>query len=171
MPIVDFGDLKAETSRIWIFPITSPLTDVQRGQIESRLPGFLNGWKAHGDPLHAAFAVKHDRFLLIGADESEVNASGCSIDALFRGISELLKSIGCELGENHSVYYLSDGKVCEIPREQFAVLVERGDISPETVVFNNSVTKLSDFVHGKWETSFVNSWHAKAFPLPTQKNP
>jgi hypothetical protein len=88
MPVVDFEDLPAE-SRVWVFASDKPLTGGDATKLLATVDGFLAQWKAHGAPLRSAREWRDDHFLTIGVDPTEEQASGCSIDGLFRGLRDL----------------------------------------------------------------------------------
>jgi hypothetical protein len=44
-------------------------------------------------------------------------------------------------------------------------MAEQGDVTPRTVVFDNTVETVGALREGKWETPATNSWHGRAFKL------
>lgn len=149
MPIVDFTSLP-DQSRVWVFGSDQAL----HGEAEARLLGevdrFLAQWKAHGVPLSCARDWREERFLTIGVDTTEENASGCSIDGLFRTLQALERTVGARIVAGGRVFYRdADGTVRATTRAEFASLAERGMVSPETLVFDTSVTSA-----GEWRARF-----------------
>jgi hypothetical protein len=127
--------------------------------------GFLAQWKAHGVPLSAARDWRYDRFLLIGVDESSAGASGCSIDAMVHQLSGLERAIGVELLDHGPVLFRANGRIERLSRLAFADLARRGDVTSETIVFDNTVTRVADVREGRWETAAAAAWHGRAFGL------
>ncbi len=67
---------------------------------------------------------------------------------------------------DHAPVLFRRGNAIErLPRPQFAELARQGAVSPDTVVFNNSLTRVGEVREGKWETPARASWHGRAFNL------
>ncbi len=152
-----------DNARLWIFPLDSDASIAQQDSLRSGLSEILANWKAHGHPLRGAGEILADRFIAIGADEADVAASGCSIDALFRSIKGLASKSGLSLSSSDYVFYREKNKVVGIPRDRFSQLVSNRLITAETPVFDSSITHIGQFRSGKFELPFSNSWHSKAF--------
>ena len=124
---------------------------------------YLDRWHAHGTPLSSAREWRDDRFLVIAADGE--GASGCSIDGLFRALKALGTEIGANLVTSGLVFYRDrDGAVQSLTRQQFSAAAVSGDVSPETPVFDTSLTSLGD-VRERFERPASTSWHAALLPV------
>ena len=88
-----FKDLK-ENSKVWIYTSDRSLSDSESAYFQSQSNEFVTNWAAHGVGLKAESLVYKNRFLIIVADESQANASGCSIDSSVK----FVKAMGVELG-------------------------------------------------------------------------
>jgi hypothetical protein len=53
--------------------------------------------------------------------------------------------------------------VDRVPRHEFARLAREGAVGLDTIVFDNTLTRLADVRAGKWERPVRDSWHARAF--------
>src|SRR5690348_11723546 len=104
MPAVDFSALPP-ASRVWIFASDRPLTGGDADRLLAEVDRFLAQWKAHGAPLRSAREWRDDRFLAIGVDPTAEQASGCSIDGLFRGLRELEQTLNTQLVGGGRVFY------------------------------------------------------------------
>ena len=164
MPVVQFDQLQPE-SRLWIFAADRELSDEEGARLLGTVDAFLAQWKAHGQPLTVARDWKYDRFLLVGVDESSAGASGCSIDAMVRTLSELEQALQVQLLDYGPVLFRQDNGIARLPRPAFAELARGGAVSADTVVFDNTLTRVADLREGRWETPARASWHARAFGL------
>jgi hypothetical protein len=162
VPRVAFDELPGD-ARLWIFPASRPLTDGERARVLGEADAFIDQWTAHGVPLNAARDVRHDQFILVGVDERAAGASGCSVDALVRRMSQLQTALGVELTNNAPVLYRLGDRIERVPREQFARLAANGDVNLDTVVFDNTVTSVGQVRAGRWELRAADAWHARAF--------
>jgi len=98
-------------------------------------------------------------------DEASAGASGCSIDAMVHHLESLERAMGVALLDNGPVIFRQDDAIERLPRPAFAELARRGDVSPDTIVFDNTVTRVGDVREGRWERPARESWHARAFGL------
>ena len=69
MPCLPF-DAMPDTARLWIFPATRPLSAAEGERVLAETDAFIAGWAAHGVPLTAARDLRHERFLMVAADEA-----------------------------------------------------------------------------------------------------
>jgi len=150
MPIVSLSMLPDE-SRVWIFGADDPLHGEWSARLLGEVDHFLAQWKAHGVPLSCARDWRDDHFLTVGVDTTQESASGCSIDGLFRTLQTLERALGTRLVAGGRVFYRdAGGAVRAVSRAEFTALAERGVVSPDTVVFDTSLTTLGD-----WRTRFA----------------
>lgn len=161
MPIVPFSALP-DQSRIWVFASDRPIAGASADTLLAEVDRFLADWKAHGVPLHSARDWREDRFLTVGVDVNEENASGCSIDGLFRALQQLQREIGAQLLGGGRVFYRTANGIEVATREQFAERVKRGEISGDTPVFDPSVTDLASW-RAKFEQPAAEAWTARFF--------
>lgn len=162
MPRVPFENLP-EDARAWVFAADRLMDEPEQARLLAEVDGFLADWTAHGVPLSAAREVRYDRFLLIAVDEHAAGASGCSIDALVRRIKHVGDMLGVTLLDHAPVYYRAGSSVVRVSREEFADRATRGDVTPNTLVFNNAVTSVGEIRTGRWETPASGSWHGQVF--------
>lgn len=164
MPLVAFDALPPD-ARLWIFAADRRLSDDERDRLLSSVDAFLDQWKAHGHPLTVAREFRYDRFLLVGVDEASAGASGCSIDAMVRTLGELERALSVQLLDHGPVLFRRGDAIERLPRPDFAALARKGEVSSDTVVFDNTLTRVGELREGRWETPARAAWHARAFGL------
>jgi hypothetical protein len=160
--LIDFAQLPPD-ARVWIFAGERPLTKGEQDRLLAAVDAFLQSWKAHGEPLAASRELRHGQFLFVAVDESTAGASGCSIDAMVRVLSGVERQLGLTLTDHGPVLYRAGDRVERVSRPEFARLAREGIVGPETVVFDNTLTRLADVRAGRWELPARESWHARAF--------
>jgi hypothetical protein len=157
MTLVPFSALP-DVARIWVFGSDVPITGAASDSLLAEVDQYLDQWKAHGFPLKAAREWKDNRFLVIGIDPTEEQASGCSIDGLFRQLQQIQRTIGAQLVGGGRVFYRDPtGATHSTTREEFTALKSKGTIGPRTPVFDTSVTRLDDW-KAKFEKPLAESW-------------
>jgi hypothetical protein len=158
---IEFSSLP-DHARLWIFAAERPLQPAEQQRLLAVVDEFIDQWKAHGHPLAAARELRYGQFLLVGVDESQEGASGCSIDAMTRAFTALERQIGVEILNHAPVLYRTAEGVVRAPRPTFGERAKSGEVTPDTIVFNNSLTRVGDLAD-QWEVPARASWHGKAF--------
>jgi hypothetical protein len=149
MPLVPFDSLPP-SARIWVFAAEPALHGATADHLLASVDAYLAGWKAHGSPLRAARAWQDDRFLIIGVDPTAEQASGCSIDGMFRALQQVEREVGARLVGGGRVFFRDPaGRVAMVPREDLDARIEAGDIGPETPIFDTTLTSLE-----AWQSAF-----------------
>lgn len=158
MPRISFDELP-DDARVWVFASSVPLAPEGTDTLLHAVNGYLDEWRAHGDPLRCARDWRDDRFLAIGVDQSTAGASGCSIDGLFRVLQRLQSSLGATLVGGGRLFYRDAGGVVQsADRPGFARFVADGHVHDDTTVFDTSVTSAAAW-RARFEVPLKDSWH------------
>lgn len=163
MPMIPFDTLP-DDARLWVFPAREPITGPDAHRLLERVDAFLADWQAHGHPLTVGRDWRDDRFLLVAVDERSEPPSGCSIDAFVRVLKALEDELGVRLTDHGGVFYRAAGDaVVSASRPEFAELARVGDVSPDTTVFDTTVTRLSLARGPGFELPAREAWHQRVF--------
>jgi len=162
MPSVSFNELPPD-ARLWIFAAERPLSETERGRVLEEVDAFIGQWAAHDVPLTTARDMRYDQFSFVAVDERAAGASGCSIDALVRRMKGLQAELGVELVNHAPVLYRDDAGIARVSRERFAELIEAGSVGQDTVVFDNTLSRVGATREGRWELRAADSWHKALF--------
>lgn len=158
MPLVPFEKLP-DDARVWVFAAQAPLDEVDEPRLLAAVDGFLITWKAHGAALTCAREFREEYFLAVGVDERASDASGCSIDGLFRVLQKIEEGIGTSMVAGGNVYFRdAGGLVLWCTRAQFELMAKMGEVGPDTQVFDTTVTTAGDF-RARFEKRAQESWH------------
>jgi len=149
-----------------VFASDKALTGAAADTMLAAVDSFLADWKAHGVPLRCAREWRDARFLAIGVDVTAENASGCSVDGLFRTLQQLEREIGTRLVGGGRVFYRTKAGIDTATREEFGARVARGEVARETPVFDTTLTDAA-----RWRTQFErpagSGWTAGFFASVT----
>jgi hypothetical protein len=149
-----------ETARVWIYQAARPFRDAEVPEVEHKLQAFATQWVSHNRQLRASGGVLHNRFVVLAVDESQADASGCSIDKSVAFLKALQAEYDTDLFNRMLFSYLDKGEVETVSREEFALLYANGHINDATPVFDTLVSTKGDF-----DTSFIKplgaSWHRR----------
>lgn len=153
----------SESSKIWIYQSERALTDEEVIKISELLHNYTSTWQAHGADLKASFRIMYNHFVILAVDEDANAATGCSIDDSVRAMKTIQSHIDTNLFDRLSITYKDkDGRVKIVSKKDFREMIVTGEISRDTIVFNNMITKLGDY-EKLWEVPMHKSWHANVF--------
>lgn len=162
MPRIDFDRLPSH-GRIWIFPASRRLGQEEAAALLGEVDAFLEGWAAHGAPLRSGRSLVEDHFLVVGVDEDASRPSGCSIDALVNRLEALAEARGLGLVEHAPVWFRSGEGIRVVPRDEFRRMAREGEVTPDTPVFDTTLTRLDRLRSEGIERPARESWHGRAF--------
>lgn len=163
MPRVPFEQLP-DHGRLWVFPASRDLTEVETETLLAHVDDFLATWSAHGAALRSARKLVDRRFLLVGVDVDAEAPSGCSIDALVNRLRALGEELSLSLIDHGPVWFRADAsQVRTASRKDFRALAESGAVAPNVPVFDTSLTKIGQERAGQLERPATETWHGKTF--------
>lgn len=163
MPAVPFEALPAN-ARVWVFASDRPLKGADATKLLTEVDHFLAQWNAHGHPLRCAREWRDDHFLAIGVDPTAEQASGCSIDGLFRGLQTLERVLNTRLVAGGRVFYRdASGAARLVPRPEIATLASKGALTTATPVFDLSITAAADY-RERFESPAGQTWVSALLP-------
>ena len=157
--LVEFSNLPNH-SRVWVYQCNRKLSDSEVSRIEKETTAFLTQWTAHGATLEAGFEIKHHRFIIIGLNQENASASGCSIDASVHFIQSLEKLFDVDLLDKMNVTYYNGDFIAHKSLADFKQMAKARSVSPNTVVFNNLVNTKEEYLEN-WEVPAKDSWHSR----------
>ena len=158
---VEFSSLP-QTARIWIYQCNRSFTLDEIQEISNKLQTFLEGWTAHGANLNAAYEIRYKRFIVIGLDQNQQLASGCSIDNSVHFIQQLETTFKVNLLDKLNVSYKQGDYIAYKPLNEFKKMVKDKSVSKNTIVFNHLVQTKAEYLDF-WEVPAAESWHARFF--------
>jgi len=155
--LTDFKNLPDE-SRVWIYQSNRKLTDEEVEIIKNKTTGFLEKWTAHGADLEAGFEIKYNRFIVLGLNQENASASGCSIDASVSFIQSLEKEFDLDLLDKMNVTFYNGEHIAHKTLIDFRKMAKARSVSGNTVVFNNLVNTKAEYLE-QWKVPAKESWH------------
>ncbi len=144
-------------SRIWIYQSNREFTAEETQKINSLAAEFVNTWSAHGAALMAAAEVLYNRFLIIGVDEKQASASGCSIDKSVGFVKKIEADFKINLLDRMLIAYSKGNNIKTFKLPEVSFLLEKAEITGDTVIFDNLVSTKQDWEE-KWQVALKDSW-------------
>lgn len=147
-----------DASRIWIYQANRKFSEQEVQEISALVHDFLNQWTAHGANLEAGFEIKYNRFIVLGLNQENASATGCSIDASVHFIQSLEKKYNVDLMDKMNVTFYSGKYIAHKSLLDFKKMAKAKSVSENTIVFNNLVTNKFEY-ENHWEVPAKESWH------------
>ena len=147
-------------TRLWIYQSNQPFEDKDIPELKQHVQDFAQQWISHNRQLRAHGDVLHNRFVVLMVDESQADASGCSIDKSVYFLKNLQAEYGVDLFDRMRFSYLDGEDVKTVSREEFAILYAEGKINNETMVFDTLVNNKGDFDQA-FLKPLKESWHKR----------
>ena len=144
-------------SRVWVYQSDRKFSYEEVVKIEQLLIDFIGNWATHGTALKASGAVLYNRFVIIMADEASVKASGCSIDKSVAFFKQLEKEFNCDFFNRLKIAYMEGENVKSFNFNEKEDLISKGEISSNTIIFNNLVQNKAEFITN-WRIKISDSW-------------
>ena len=157
--LVDFNKLP-DTSRIWVYQSNRKFTAQELEYITAKTSYFLTQWTAHGAELEAGFQIRYDRFIVLGLNQENASASGCSIDASVHFIQELQEKMGVDLLDKMNVTDYNGAYIAHKNLLDLRKMAKNKSVAANTVVFNNRVNTKAQYKEN-WEVAAKDSWHSR----------
>ena len=106
---------------------------------------------------------QHNRFLILSADESSQEATGCSIDKSVALIKQLEQELDIILTDKSQVAYVtSSGEIDMVDFRDIKSLIQTGTLTGETIIFDSSISNFQGY-KDNWRIPAANSWLSRYF--------
>ncbi|MCB0558891.1 MAG: hypothetical protein H6573_16155 [Lewinellaceae bacterium] len=153
-------DVLPDSTRVWIYQANQPFKEEDIPVIRREAQAFAQSWISHNRQLRAHADVLHNRFIVLMVDESQADASGCSIDKSVYFLKQLQAEYGVDLFDRMAFSFKDGEEVFTVPREEFARLYQEGRINDHTLVFDTLVSTKEE-LDQKWLKPLSQSWHKR----------
>lgn len=146
-------------SRMWFYGLKTPMSAAQTEELRGIMDEFVGGWKAHGAQLAAAYRIIADQFLIIAVDESQQQATGCSIDKSVHLLQEFGAKHHLDFFNRMLVHVMEDGTFTSYSTSELKTAIAEGKIGPKTQIMNTTAATLQE--SGMGTLDLADSWAAK----------
>lgn len=153
-------------SKVWVYQSDRVFTTDEVEALNKVLAEFTQQWTAHNQQLKAKGEILHHRFIILMVDESQAEASGCSIDKSVHFLQEIEKQLGISLF-NRQLVSIKDGEeVKTFTLNAIKTEFANNNITANTLVFNTLVTTKQQF-DTEWELPISQTWVNRFLPKQT----
>lgn len=158
-------DEMPDRARLWVYTANRDLSESEQAELKAGMAEFLAGWSAHGAALLAAADLLYGRVLVVGLDEAQAGATGCSIDKLVGWVQDHGGQRGIDWMDRHQVLWREPGaqqwSTGRTP--EFWALRKAGQVHGATEVVDPLAVSVGQAKGGAgWLVkTFDESWHAE----------
>ncbi len=154
-------------SKVWVYQCNRLFTMSEAFYIEDLLKEFTTQWKSHGTPVKGEAHLFFGQFIVLLADETATDVSGCSTDSSVRLIKDIEQKFTVNMFDRTTLAFIIKDKIQLLPLSQLQYAVENGFIKADTLYFNNLIqTKLE--LESKWIVPVKDSWLAAKVKLNSE---
>jgi hypothetical protein len=146
----------AEDHKVWVFVASRIISEAEQLEILAVGKSFMQGWNAHGAEVKGNLDILINQVIVVKADQSYTQNSGCSIDKLTHFIKGIEQKFGFELlnrmyvpfseNDNWQVAHVTQLKSKQLKKENIKIL---------NIMVNDTETFNSQFLQ-----SVEDSWVA-----------
>lgn len=156
-------DQLPDSSRIWIYASSRKFSVAEQEVIRKALQDFCAAWATHGTEMPSSFEILHEQLLVLAVDESQLGASGCSIDSSVRVLQGLEQALDLDLVNQGKITLKDgDGALRVLPALGLKSKIALGQITPDLEVVQPALQTKAD-LRSLW-TPVRKSWLSSFFP-------
>lgn len=153
---VPFDELP-DSARLWIYQSDRLLSDDEVAKIYQELSTFVHEWTAHNKALKASFTVLHNIFVALSVDQSQAEASGCSIDSSVKQIKQLEQQLNVNFFDRTKVVLFQQDEPVIYALNELKTSFNDDEIDLQSFFFNILASSKGD-IPEKWKTPIENTW-------------
>ena len=114
--MIDYNQLSPD-SRVWVYQSNRPFNTEEIDWLNQQLWDFVSQWATHSNKVKGYGSIYKNQFIVLVADESVYDVSGCSTDSLMRFIKEIEKALNVNLFDRMSVACEINGEIVTMSSE------------------------------------------------------
>ena len=142
-------------SKVWVYVAKQPIAEPLFGDILTLGNSFVKDWAAHGTELDARFSILNNQVIVLAVDQSNQQATGCSIDSSVQFIKQLDQKYQLDLFERMRVLHKSDSGDIQTAHLQKL----NGELKQNTLVFDHLADTVGS-LKTAWKTA-SDTWVAR----------
>lgn len=157
-------------SRVWIYQSSRLFSIGEALDIETMLEQFTTQWNSHGSPVKGYGNLFFGQLIVLMADETASDVSGCSTDSSVRLIKQIETRFNVNMFDRQMLAFIIKDKIQLLPLSQLNYAAENNFISTNTLYFNNLVQTKSE-LENNWIVPVKDSWLGKRLPQAEVAHP
>ncbi len=153
-------------SKVWIYQSDRVFTADEVSVLNKALAQFTQQWTAHNQQLKAKGEIQHHRFIILMVDETQAEASGCSIDTSVHFLQGIEKQFGISLFNRQLVSIKEGESVKTFTLNEVKNQISEGKIQATTLAFNTLISTKKQ-LDTQWLLPINQTWVQRYLPKQT----
>ena len=120
-------------STVWIYQSNKAITAQQQAHIQVEIGVFTANWVSHKQPVKAWGTILFNHFIILMADETLVQVSGCSKDSMMHCIQSIQKQYSIDLLNRTQLAFIKNNVVEIVPIDALAQKIAATEIDEHTL--------------------------------------
>jgi len=156
-----FASLPDE-ARLWLLALTH---DTEATLLAPEVEALLGRWRHKGVQYQGAWTLLERRILAVAEPTLATEPSGCAIDGMLRGVTQLTAKLGLVLEDPQAVHVrLADG-IHALSRSEIEARLGDGTLDGTTPVLDLALLTLGDLRQGRFERPLAATWIGRKYKL------
>jgi hypothetical protein len=130
------------------------------------MQGLLGRWRHKGIQYQGAWTLLEKRILAIAEPTLASQPSGCAIDGMLRGVSQLVAKQAMALEDPQAVIVRLEDGLHVIHRSELEPQLSAGTLDGATPVLDLALLTLGDLRQGKLERPLAATWIGRKYLRP-----
>jgi hypothetical protein len=153
-----------EKAKTYVFQAGKTIHPERIKIINQKLSGFLKNWRAHGIPLNPEYLWIENAVLVIIADETNQQVTGCSQDELMKFLKAIATEFHLEFFNRFIVTIIDNNRLQFTNLHELNELNQKGMINENTLLINPMVKNKEELLtmlicplKESWQKQFLKS--------------
>ena len=152
-----------DDARLWLLALARP---AEASALAPDMQGLLGRWRHKGIQYQGAWALLENRIIAIAEPTLASQPSGCAIDGMLRGVSQLVAKQAMALEDPQAVLVRLEDGLHVFRRSELESLLSAGTLDGATPVLDLALLTLGDLRQGKLERPLAATWIGKKYLRP-----
>ena len=167
MSLTAFSALPDE-ARLWLLALAQP---TEASVLAPEMDGLLGRWRHKGVQYAGAWALLERRLLAVAEPTLAAQPSGCAIDGMLRGVSQIATRLSLPLEDPQAVLVRLAGGLQAIPRPELEIRLQEGTLNGTTPVLDLGLLTLGDLREGRLERPLAATWIGRKYKIQAPVSP
>jgi len=152
-----------DDARLWLLALACP---TETSALALDLEALLGRWRHKGIQYMGAWTLLEHRIIAIAEPTLAAQPSGCAIDGMLRGVSQIVARLGMALEDPQAVLVRLEKGIQAIRRSELESRLAEGTLDGSTPVLDLALLTLRDLRQGKLERPLAATWIGKKYLRP-----
>ena len=147
----------SDNYRCWIYQTHQRIGSFEKKFICKKLEDFCEKWNTHNVPVKSSFITEFDYYIILFAESTQTNISGCAIDKQRKIIGKIAEELKIEISSYINTGVFLEKKLIFLSKKEILYKIKKNEINSETKIINVTVKNKKEY-EKKWILKIKESW-------------